>query len=98
MLLGLVVFPALVSESIFSVPGGTPPHHTPPLAVQGKYAEAEKQYKRAIEILEKTLGPNHQAVAAVLNNLAELPREHVRAVKKFQTKCRKGKGIGAPLP
>ena len=41
---------------------------------QGKYAEAEPLYKRALGIREKALGPDHPDVATGLNNLAELYR------------------------
>ena len=37
---------------------------------QGKYAEAEPLYQRALAVSEKTLGPEHPQVAMVLNNLA----------------------------
>ncbi len=33
---------------------------------QGKYAEAEPLYKRALEIDKKTFGPDHPDVAVVL--------------------------------
>ena len=39
---------------------------------QGKYAEAEPLYRRAIEIDEKTLGKDHPDVARDYNNLARL--------------------------
>ncbi len=39
---------------------------------QGKYAEAEPIFKRALVIFEKTLGSEHPLVAANLNNLAAL--------------------------
>ncbi len=39
---------------------------------QGRYAEAEPLYKRALAIREKALGPEHPHVAASLNNLAAL--------------------------
>ncbi len=42
--------------------------------IQGKYAEAEPLYKRALAIREKALGPEHLVVAQSLNNLAELYR------------------------
>jgi clan AA aspartic protease (TIGR02281 family) len=45
---------------------------------QGRYAEAEPLYRRSLEIMEKTLGPNHPDVATILNNLAELYREQGR--------------------
>ncbi len=41
---------------------------------QGRYAEAEPLYKRALAIVEKALGPDHPQVATSLNNLAELYR------------------------
>ena len=37
---------------------------------QGRYAEAEPLYKRALAIGEKALGPDHPDVAQSLNNLA----------------------------
>ena len=40
--------------------------------LQGRYAEAEPLYKRALAIREKALGPDHPDVAASLNNLAVL--------------------------
>jgi tetratricopeptide (TPR) repeat protein/CHAT domain-containing protein len=39
---------------------------------QGRYAEAEPLLKRSLAIVEKTLGPNHPAVAEPLNALANL--------------------------
>ncbi len=39
---------------------------------QGKYAEAEPLYQRALAIREKALGPEHPNVATSLNNLAVL--------------------------
>jgi len=41
---------------------------------QGKYREAEPLQRRALAILEKTLGPDHPDVAAGLKNLAKLHR------------------------
>ena len=37
---------------------------------QGKYAEAEPLYERLLAIEEKSLGPEHRAVARILNKLA----------------------------
>lgn len=37
---------------------------------QGKYEESEKLFKRAREILEKGLGPNHIKVAQLLHDMA----------------------------
>ncbi len=42
---------------------------------QGKYAEAEPLYKRALAIWEKAMGPDHPQVALVLENMAELYKE-----------------------
>ncbi len=39
---------------------------------QGKYADAEGLYKRALTIKEKALGAGHPSVALTLNNLANL--------------------------
>ncbi len=41
---------------------------------RGMSTQAEPLYKRALAIWEQALGPNHLAVAAGLNNLAELYR------------------------
>ena len=45
------------------------------LRAQGRYAEAEPLYKRALAIREKALGPDHPEVGTSLNNLAALYRE-----------------------
>jgi tetratricopeptide (TPR) repeat protein len=37
---------------------------------QGRYAEAEPLYRRAVAIAEKALGPDHPRVGTALNNLA----------------------------
>ena len=42
---------------------------------QGKYGEAEKLYKRSLQIRETALGPNHTDVSASLNHLAILYQE-----------------------
>ncbi len=42
---------------------------------QGKYAEAEPLYQRALAIVEKALGPEHPTVATALENYAALLRE-----------------------
>ena len=46
---------------------------------QGRYAEAESLYKRALAIFEHALGPEHPHVAASLENYAALLRETARA-------------------
>jgi tetratricopeptide (TPR) repeat protein len=62
---------------------GTPSRRNPDLALtlnsladfkraQGKLGESENLYKRALEIDEAALGPNHPALAVTLNNLADL--------------------------
>ncbi len=42
---------------------------------QGKYAEAEPLYKRALAIREEALGPDHPHVAGSLENYAALLRK-----------------------
>ncbi len=42
------------------------------LYAQGRFAEAEPLFKRALAIREEALGPEHPAVAINLNNLALL--------------------------
>ena len=42
---------------------------------QGRYAEGESLYQRSLAINEKTLGPEHSNVAAVLKNYAALLRQ-----------------------
>jgi tetratricopeptide (TPR) repeat protein len=39
---------------------------------QGRYEEAEPLYKRALKILEDTLGPDHPEVALTLESLKAL--------------------------
>ncbi|CAN0413150.1 unnamed protein product, partial [Ascophyllum nodosum] len=50
----------------------TLPYTNALLLSQGKYAEAEPLYERSQTIQEKALGPEHHAVAVVLNNRAGL--------------------------
>jgi tetratricopeptide (TPR) repeat protein len=45
---------------------------------QGRHAEAEPLYKRALVITEKALGPDHPRVGTTLNNLAQLYRAQGR--------------------
>lgn len=49
-------------------------------ATQGKYEDAGLLYLRAIEIGEKTLGPDHPDLAARLNNRASFLAEQVSAI------------------
>ena len=54
---------------------------------QGRYAEAEPLYARALAIREKALGPQHQDVATSLDNLALLYRaqgQHAEAEPLYQ--------------
>ena len=53
------------------------------LVFQGKFDEADPLYLRAIEIGEKTLGPDFPDLAAMLNNRAVLLKAQLRAVRKF---------------
>ncbi len=48
---------------------------------QGKYAEAEPLYRRALAIREKALGPEHPSVATALENYAGLLRKTNREVE-----------------
>lgn len=45
---------------------------------QGRHADAEALYARAVTLDEKTLGPAHPDLAATLNNIAELYRAQAR--------------------
>jgi hypothetical protein len=42
------------------------------LEARGDYAEADPLYRRAVEIDEKALGPNHPTTQAFKSNLDEL--------------------------
>jgi hypothetical protein len=42
--------------------------------VQHHYAAAERMYRRALAIREKSLGPDHPHVLVIRQNLAELER------------------------
>ena len=42
---------------------------------QGRYAEAEPLFKRALAIMEKAFGPGHPHVAVSLENYAAILRE-----------------------
>ncbi len=48
---------------------------------QGKYAEAEPLYQRALDIWEQQLGPEHPLVAYALNGLAILYKEQGKYVE-----------------
>jgi tetratricopeptide (TPR) repeat protein len=48
---------------------------------QGRYAEAEPLLKRALEIRERSLGPDHPDVAESLNNLALLYESRGRSAE-----------------
>ncbi len=58
---------------------------------QGKYAEAEPLYKRALKIREKALGKNHPHVATVCENMAELYKKIGKESKaeKLEERARK---------
>ena len=55
---------------------------------QGRYAEAEPRYKRALAILEKALGPEHPNVATTLENHASLLRETGRVSEAAELEAR----------
>lgn len=54
-----------------------------PLVFQGRYAQADPLYGRAIKIAEKTLGPEHTGVAALLNYRAWSLSNQVRGITSF---------------
>ncbi len=55
---------------------------------QGKHAEAEPLYKRALAIREKALGPEHPDVASVLESYAALLRKTKRSGEATMMKLR----------
>ena len=55
---------------------------------QGKYAQAEPLYRRALAIREKALGPEHPNVAAVLENYADLLRKMKRDAEAEKMEAR----------
>jgi len=55
---------------------------------QGRYAEAEPRYTRALAIFEKALGPEHPVVAMSLENYAAFLRETGRETKAQKVKAR----------
>lgn len=55
--------------------------------LQGKDSEADSLYLRAIEVGEKTWGPNHVQLAAMLNNRAIFLTKQVRADRDYQKLC-----------
>ncbi len=55
---------------------------------QGKYADAEPLYKRALAIVEKALGPEHPDVAKSLENYAALLRETGRTTEATEMEAR----------
>jgi tetratricopeptide (TPR) repeat protein len=58
---------------------------------QGKYAEAEPLFKRALAIYEKALGKDHPHVVAASRNYAALLREmkHENEKTKFEARAKK---------
>ena len=55
---------------------------------QGKYAEAEPLYRRALAIFEKALGPEHLDVARSLENYAKLLRKTNRKAEAAKMEVR----------
>jgi tetratricopeptide (TPR) repeat protein len=56
--------------------------------IQGRYAEAEPFYKRALAIREKAFGPDHPNVAESLSLLAELYRAAKRETEAKELEAR----------
>lgn len=50
---------------------------------QGKYVEADPLFLRAIEIVEKTLGPHHPRLATVINGQATCFMAQVRFRREY---------------
>jgi tetratricopeptide (TPR) repeat protein len=63
---------------------------------QGKYADAEPLYKRALAIVEKVFGGEHPDVAMVLENYAALLRKLNREREAVELETR-AKAIRAKL-
>ncbi len=57
-------------------------------AAQGRYAEAEPLYKRALAISEKALGPDHPNVATSLENYAAVLRKTGRTSEAANIEAR----------
>ncbi len=55
---------------------------------QGRYAEAEPLYKRALAIWEKALGPEHPSLANSLENYAALLRKSERTSEADKMEAR----------
>jgi len=55
---------------------------------QGRLTEAESFYLRALDIWEAQLGPEHEDVAAALNNLAEIAMPKASGLR--QSRCMSG--------
>ncbi len=58
---------------------------------QGKYGEAGPLYTRSLEVLEKTLGPDHPLIATVCENLAELYKQIGKEDEAGRLETRAGK-------
>jgi hypothetical protein len=59
-------------------------HFVMPFTAQGRYADAEPLYQRALAIAEKRLGPKHPNVARVGKNYATLLRATNRDAEAAQ--------------
>jgi tetratricopeptide (TPR) repeat protein len=55
---------------------------------QGRYAEAEPLYQRALAIWEEALGPEHPNVATALENYAALLRDTGRSEDAMEMEAR----------
>ncbi|MEM9462359.1 MAG: serine/threonine-protein kinase [Myxococcota bacterium] len=63
-------------------------HHGKLLKEQGKYAEAEAEFRAALSLFERTLGPEHPQIATTHNNIAialDLQGDHEHAEAEFRT-------------
>jgi CHAT domain-containing protein/Flp pilus assembly protein TadD len=68
------------------------------MTLQGKYADAEKLYRRALAVRERVLGPEHPDVATNLANLAkvlqELGKDQQISASEARTRQRTGASVG----
>jgi tetratricopeptide (TPR) repeat protein len=55
---------------------------------QGRYAEAEPLYQRALAICEKTLGPDHPSTVLSVRNYAIFLRHRGRAAEAEKLEAR----------
>ena len=65
------------------------------LQTQGHYAQAEPLYKRSLNILESTLGPDHPQVILSLDNLASLYRatNRIKMAEMLEQRAKRNRAV-----